>query len=109
MEYQNEFQAAFDLSRIEYQSGDETKEMDQLYRSGKAVVFFELEVCCKMTDALLAVENHIAKIFDSWEAAANFVTAEGDAWGGLCIYAPHDDDERPEIPAITIPEEDIPF
>ena len=54
--YSNEFEAAYDLSRMEYDPADELDLILGHVDAGKYVVVAQVEVCCKFTDALLGVE-----------------------------------------------------
>jgi hypothetical protein len=108
--YSNEFEAAYDLSRMEYDPADELDLIMGHVEAGKYVVVIKLEVCCKFTDALLAVEHRIAGVHDTKEAAH----AEADELGGYVDgYVVGPDDRRPEERAadarLDVPEDDIPF
>lgn len=104
--YSNEFEAAYDLSRIEYDPADELDLILGHVEAGKYVVVVELEVCCKFTDALLGVEQRIAGVHDTKEAAQ----AEANELGA---YVMGPDDRTPEERVVDrrldIPDEDIPF
>jgi hypothetical protein len=105
--YSNEFEAAYDLSRMEYDAADELDLIMGHVEAGKYVVVAEVEVCCKFTDALLGVEQRIAGVHDTKEAAQ----AEAEKLGECYVVGP--DDRRPEERAVDarldIPDEDIPF
>lgn len=108
--YSNEFEAAYDLSRMEYDPADELDLILGHVEAGKYVVVTEVEVCCKFTDALLGVEQRIAGVHDTKEAAQ----AEADKLGACYVVGPDDrlpteramDDRLAEL---LDNDEDVPF
>jgi hypothetical protein len=107
--YSNEFEAAYDLSRREYDPADELDLIMGHVDAGKYVVVVEHEVCCKFTDALLGREQRIYSVHDTLEAAR---AACGEECDVLYIMGP--DARSPQEVAmdehlLDVPDEDIPF
>lgn len=106
--YSNEFEAAYDLSRREYDPADELDMILGHVEAGKYVVVVEHEVCCKFTDALLGREQYIASVHDTRAEAEAACDEDNET---LYIMGP--DERAPEEQALdaqlVIPDEDIPF
>ncbi len=64
-DFQNESQAAFDLSQRQHVSHDEGWAADYLTRWGYVVVCINVMIHCKYTDAYLCEETYIYEVFDS--------------------------------------------
>jgi hypothetical protein len=106
--YSNEFEAAFDLSRMEYDPADELDLILGHVEAGKYVVVFQHEACCPFTDALLGVEHRVGSVHDTRAEAEAACGEEDDA---LYIMGPDDrtPDEQAMDAKLDIPDEDIPF
>lgn len=109
--YSNEFEAAFDLSRREYDPADELDKIMALTDEGKYVVVYVMEICCKFTDALINTESRVGSVHDTLEEAREACPEED---GSLYIVGPAEvDDFRAimgkEPEGVDVPDEDIPF
>lgn len=76
----NEFQAAYELSRIEYVSKCEAKKAQALSDDGKIVVVTDGLVHCKFTDAVVASETFIDGVFDTIEEAEAMIAEHSDEY-----------------------------
>ncbi|MCP4570572.1 MAG: hypothetical protein GY841_23555 [FCB group bacterium] len=64
-DFQNESQAAFDLSQREHVSHDESWAADYLTRWGYVVVCINYLVHCRLTDAVICEETGILQVYDT--------------------------------------------
>lgn len=101
----NEFQAAYQLSQIEYQSSGQAKEAAALVVEGKFPVCYDQEIFCKFTDAFLAYEVVIYETFDTEVEALAFIEAQ---------EGPHDEprlyiSRAPVVSLAPVVETNAPF
>jgi len=83
MNYQNEFQAAFEVSKINEAMRENTPEeiedrqkINSALDSGKFVVVEEMIKYCRFTDASMGIDVAYHSEYDSFSAADAFLTAE---------------------------------
>jgi hypothetical protein len=86
-DYSNEFEAAYDKARQEYDPADELDKIVAHIEAGKFVVVIEVEACCPYTDALLGVERRVGSVHDTKDAAMADAKALG---GGAYVMGPDD-------------------
>lgn len=101
----NDFQNAYDLSRMEYRSNSQRRELEALILEGKYVIAGDIDIHCKFTDAVIACETHILSIHSTREEAETAFEDDGVAY----IVDPSEVDPDPEIAYGPISEEEQPF
>lgn len=100
--YDNEFQAAYDLSRRERKADDKAK-INALVKAGRFVVYSSTEDYCRFTDALLGERQTFVADFASYEEALPELTSDD-----LNVAMPRVQCTRAPTPAPTVGD-DIPF
>ena len=101
----NELQNAFALSRSEYRSSCQAKEVEALRLQGKFILGCSGEVYCRFTDAVIATEDHIDSVHDSYEEAVAANGGEEPDDGYTWIASP----KAPEDQVVYCDDSDAPF
>lgn len=110
--YHNEHQAAFDQSRIEWHQAarDDQAKINRLTADGWFVVAMEVEVYCRITDAIMGFEVYYEAKFETLQEANLYIQArhgEEDFDPGIFVICPYTN--RVESLPVEDYEDDIPF
>lgn len=103
----NSLQQAFALSKQDYRSSNQAKEILKLTKSGKFVLGVTCLIHCRFTDAVIAEEESIYEIHDTLDTAqARFDELQDDYCGEMFLACPP---PPPPIPMFVPKDQDAPF
>ncbi len=101
----NEFQNAYELSRIEEAMiPDDSQKILNALAEGKFVVFRQCEIYCQFTDALIGLRDYLVSTHDTLVEAESVVAKNKD--NDLCLQKPYSPWKPPVKP---VDDSDVPF